>query len=298
MGKTLSIVGPGRVGRTLGRRLRDLGWKIGVVSGQSLTTARKGVQFIGAGRAQAGITSDLTASSTILLTVPDDAIALVADELAHVCGPALRGKIVLHTSGALEAGVLEAVRSCGALAGSMHPLQTFSGVNSAPLEGRIFAIEGDESAVRVARGIARALGGIPHSISKEKKPLYHAAGSFGAAHVLALEEAGVQLLMSTGMKRREAVRALVSLTRQTLENYEKFGAPKAWTGPISRGDYGVVAAHEEALARYQPGFLESYQVLCSLAARVLSPNPQAAVAELHRISANLQIPTKVEGEPA
>ena len=298
MPKTISIVGPGRVGRTLGRRLRDLGWRIGIVSARTLAGARKGVQFIGAGRAHAGITSEMASSRTILLAVPDDAIALVADELARIGGEALRGKVVLHTSGTLEAGVLAAVRSCGAHVGSMHPLQTFTGVNNPPLEGRVFAIEGDEAAVRMARSIARALGGIPHNITRAKKALYHAAGTFAAGHVLTLEETGVRMLMSAGMRRREAVRALVSLTRQTLDNYEKLGAPKAWTGPLARGDYGVIAMQEEALAQSQPEFLETYQVLCKQAARVLSPDREELLGELDRISGKLQISTKAKGESA
>ena len=298
MPKTLSIVGAGRVGRAVGRRLRELGWRIGVVSGRTLASARRGVQFIGAGRGLAGITSELAASSTILLTVPDDAITRVAADLARVAGETLRGKVVLHASGAMGAEVLASVKACGAHIGSMHPLQTFSGTNYPPLEGRVFAIEGDVNAVQTARAIARTLGGIPHSIAGAKKPLYHAAGAFASGHVLALEETGVQILMSTGMRRSEAVRALVALTRQMLENYEKLGAQKAWTDPLSRGDYGVVTMHEEALAEYFPEFLETYQALCGQAGRVLSPDPEAVLNELNGISTSLRILTKAKGEPA
>ncbi len=286
MPKTLSIVGAGRVGRALGRGLHELGWKIGVVSARTEASARKGVRFIGAGQPAVGITPAVLGSRTILLTVPDDAIALVADELAHIGGEQLQGKVVLHASGALDAGVLAAVRNCGASVGSMHPLQTFSGTNRPALEGKIFAVQGDEKAVQVARRIARALGGIPYNIAGAKKALYHAAGAFAAGHVLALEETGVRMLMNAGMKRGEAVRALVSLTRQTLENYEKLGAKQAWTGPLSRGDYGVVAAHEEALARFQPEFLEAYQAVNRQAARVLSANPGTMLDELEKISEN------------
>jgi len=54
--RTLSIVGAGRVGRrTLGRRLRELGWKIGIVSGRTPASARKSAQFISVDRAHAGM---------------------------------------------------------------------------------------------------------------------------------------------------------------------------------------------------------------------------------------------------
>jgi predicted short-subunit dehydrogenase-like oxidoreductase (DUF2520 family) len=291
MTKSLAIVGAGRVGRALGRRLRETGWRITVVAGRSEASAKRGVRFIGGGRPAAGIPATLAAASAILLTVPDDAIASVAAELAQSAGEDLRGKVVLHTSGALEASVLMPLQFWGAAVGSMHPLQSFNGVSVPPLEGKVFAIEGNEAAVRVARKMARSLGGVPVGISVEKKPLYHAAGAFAAGLCLALEEAGVRVLMNAGLKRREAARALVSLTRQVLENYEKLGPQKAWTGPLARGDFGVISAHENALAGMQPEYLDAYQAVSRLAAQVLSHNPAETLRDLDTISENVNVET-------
>lgn len=299
MVKSLVILGAGRVGRGLGKRLRELGWNIRGVAARSEASARKAVRFIGAGHAQVGVSRLALGANVILLTIPDDAIAEVAQELARVGGEELRGKIVLHTSGALVAEVLQPLRVAGASVASMHPLQTFSGVGVPPLEGKVFAIEGDEVAVRVARRIARSLGGIAVSIRSEKKALYHAAGAFAAGLVLAVEETGVQVLMASGMKRRESVKALLSLTRQVLEHYEKLGPNMAWTGPLSRGDYRVVARHEAALQEIQPEFLETYQAVSRLAARVLSRDPEAMLRALENISKDIQgISAKSKGGAA
>jgi predicted short-subunit dehydrogenase-like oxidoreductase (DUF2520 family) len=234
-------------------------------------------------------------SRVVLLTVPDDAIPAVASELARIGSDQWRGLIVLHTSGALNSTVLSSLKSCGAAVGSMHPLQSFSGVAIPPLEGRVFGIEGDEPAVRVARSIARTLEGMPVKLTAEKKALYHAAGAFAAGHLLAMEEAGVQLLMNAGITRAAAMRALLSLSRQVLDNYEKLGPHYAWTGPLSRGDYGVVATHEEALQQCQPEFLEAYQSVSRLAARVLSREAETVLKELETISERAQVPPKEKG---
>jgi predicted short-subunit dehydrogenase-like oxidoreductase (DUF2520 family) len=77
--------------------------------------------------------------------------------------------------------------------------------------------------------------------------------------------------MSAGMKRGEAVRALLQLTRQVLENFERLGPRAAWTGPLARGDYGVVAAHLAAMKRLPREFSNAYAALNSLATLVLSP---------------------------
>ena len=296
--KTLAILGAGRVGRALARLLHERGWRILVVAARSDATARKAAKYIRAGQPIAGISHHALAARTILVSVPDDAIPEIAAELARIGGQQLRGKIVLHTSGACEASVLQAVRAFGAFAASMHPLQTFNGVSVPPLEGKIFAIEGDAPAVRVARSIARSLGGIPVNIAAEKKPLYHAAGAFAAGLVLALEEAGVQMLKASGLSHREALHALLSLSRQVLEHYEKLGPHKAWTGPLSRGDYGVVAANEEAIARSHPEFLEAYQAVSRLSGHVLAADPAAVLGHLENLPRHSPLLSKSKGGSA
>jgi predicted short-subunit dehydrogenase-like oxidoreductase (DUF2520 family) len=292
---SLSIVGAGRVGRALGRCLRESGWKIGAVVAGSEPSARKAVRFIGSGHAHAFLTRQVLAAQVILITTPDDCVAAVAEDLARIGAEELGGKIVLHTSGALSSGVLAPAKKCGAAVGSMHPLQTFSGVGVPPLEGKVFAIEGDVHAVRVARSIARGLGAVPVRIESSKKPLYHAAGALAAGNVLALMEAATRLMTAAGMKRREAVRALLPLTRQVLENFERLGPRAAWTGPLSRGDYGVVAAHTEAMKDLPGEFAQAYEAVNRLAALVLAQDFAAMLAELEKVAVSRKSKVKATG---
>ena len=295
---TLSIIGAGRVGRALGRRLRELGWKVGAVVASSESSARKAVRSIGAGRSHAFLTRQVLAAQVILITTPDRCTANVAEDLARIGAEELRGKIVLHTSGALSSDVLDSVRRCGAAVGSMHPLQTFSGVEVPPLEGRVFTIEGDTGAVRMARQIARALGAVPVHIDGSKKPLYHAAGALAAGNVLALMEAATRLMTAAGMKRREAVQVLLPLTRQVLENFERLGPRAAWTGPLSRGDYGVVAAHTEAMKDLPAEFRQAYEAVNRLAALVLAQDSAAMQAELEKVAVTKKSKVKATGGQA
>lgn len=295
MEKTLAILGAGRVGRALGRRLRELDWKIGVVVNRSEPAARRAVRFIGAGKPHGTLTRQVFGSQVILIATPDEAIGFVARELARMVGEELRGKVVLHTSGALDSRTLAAVKECGAAAGSMHPLQTFSGVGVPDLEGKVFAVEGDVVAVRAARQIARALGGSPLQIRGDKKIVYHAAAALASGHVLALMEAATQLLISLGMKRNEAARALLPLTRQVLDNFERVGPRAAWTGPLARGDYKIVEAHLRALRDSQEEIAEAYEGLNYLAAHLLAQHPASTTAELGKISGAIKTKVKVRG---
>ena len=269
MTETLAIVGAGRVGRALGRRLRELGWKIGAVVTRNESSARRAVRFIGSGTPLPSMSRRILQSTCILIATPDSAVASVAEELTRIGGEELKGHIILHTSGALDSTVLRAVRQQGAAVGSMHPLQTFSGVTVPPLEGKVFAIEGDAQAVRKARKIARAVGAAPSPIEAPNKPLYHAAGALAAGHALVVVESAIQLLMALGTKRAEAMRALLPMTKQVLQNYERLGVKAAWTGPLARGDYEVVAKHAAALQGYSPEYHNAYEALNRLAEKIL-----------------------------
>jgi predicted short-subunit dehydrogenase-like oxidoreductase (DUF2520 family) len=298
MTKSLSIIGAGRVGRALGRLLREQGWKIGAVVTRNEATARRAVRFIGAGQARAAISRQVLASQVILVATQDDKVTVVAGELARIGAEELRGNVVLHTSGALDAGALGALREHGASVGSIHPMQSFSGIGTPPLEGKMFAIEGDTAAVRCARQIVRALGGTPVQIDGTKKPVYHAAGAMAAGHVLAVMETATGLLTSIGMTRGMAARALLPLTRQVLENFEGLGPRAAWTGPLSRGDYKVVATHAAALQDLPVEIGEAYAALNRLSARVLAQDAEAILAELEKSSASRKVKAKSTGGKA
>jgi predicted short-subunit dehydrogenase-like oxidoreductase (DUF2520 family) len=294
----ISIVGAGRVGRVLGRRLREQGWKVHSVVTQSEATARRAVRSIGGGSAHAQLSAAVFSAPVILIAVPESAIAGVVTTLASLGAADLRGKTVLHTSGALSSDVLERLRALGAAAGSIHPLQSFSGVGIPALDGRMFVIEGDARAVRVARAISRTLGGLPLQLSAANKPLYHAAAVISASHVLALEETAIRIFATLGVKRREALKAIVPLTRQVLENLQRLGPRAAWTGPLARHDYGVIAMHEDALRSAPLEYLDAYRAVNRLAARVLARDADTVIAELARISSKPDSQSKVRGTSA
>jgi predicted short-subunit dehydrogenase-like oxidoreductase (DUF2520 family) len=282
MARTISIIGAGRVGRTLARQLRRRGWRMGAVVARSPESARAAVRAIGAGKPCSKITLEAFAADILLVTTPDSAIREAARQLAAAGGKKCHGKIVLHTSGALDHTVLRPLKRCGTSTGSLHPMQTFSGRGTPQLKGVIFTVEGDRAAVRVAEQITRALGGIPVAIAGKHKAAYHAAGALVAGHGLALVEAATLVLARIGFARQRAYQALLPLIRQMLDNYERLGPQRAWTGPLSRGDYSTVARHRKAMRAHPREFQQAYAALSLLGARVLSKKPAATRAALKK----------------
>jgi predicted short-subunit dehydrogenase-like oxidoreductase (DUF2520 family) len=270
MKRTLAIVGAGRVGRALGRHLAERGWAVGPVVSRLPRSARAAVRAIGAGTPHHALVPEILRAQVILIAVPDDAIASVARRLARLAPRgSLAGRVVLHTSGAVPSAALAPLVRRGASIASMHPLQTFSPGVRSRLAGVTFAIEGDRRACRLARALARELGARPVLIHPEAKALYHAAGAFASPHLLAALAAGAAMLEKAGFRERDARGALLRLARQTLENYERLGAKRSWTGPLSRGDRETIRRHEAALKKLPPEFLAAYRSLTKLQLRLL-----------------------------
>jgi predicted short-subunit dehydrogenase-like oxidoreductase (DUF2520 family) len=280
MSETVSIVGAGRVGRALGHRLHELGWRVGAVTSRSVASARAAVRVIGAGQPLGELTCHILYSKVALIAMPDSAIETVARELAQLGGKEWSGKVVLHTSGAFDSTVLQPLADVGAATGSMHPMQTFSHQNPPDLAKCIFGMDGSAAALRVARKMIDQMGGVAVRLSGANKAAYHAAGSFACAHVLTLLETATRLLMTQGFKRRQAVRALLPLTRQTLDNFERVGTLAAWTGPLARGDFATIERHAHALANLETEYLEAYIALSRLTAKELAAKPAAVLKQL------------------
>lgn len=283
MSRSVSIVGAGRLGRGLGRRLNRLGWRIGSVVTRSTATSRQAVRFIGDGKPHASLAREILRADVILLTVPDGALAGLARSLARIEPKKWAGKVVLHTSGALDRTVLRPLAKCGAATGSLHPMQTFSGHSDPKLAGVVFGIEGDSRATKAATSIALSLGGIPVIVDGKKKISYHAAAVLVAGLGLALAEGATQVLLSAGFTRKCALQALLPLMHEMLDNFEASGPHAAWTGPISRADYGTVAMHVKALRSQSPELQETYQSLARLSARVLSKKYKITLKDLNRV---------------
>ncbi len=269
LARTCTVIGGGRVGRTLGRLLAQHGWRIRAVITTSTASARAASRAIGQGRPLDRVEPEIFDVRLLLIAVPDRAVAAVARALARRAPPSLQGRVVLHTSGALGSRVLAPLAERGASVGSLHPLHTFALEAKDSLQGVLFAIEGQTQAVRLAQRLARSLGGIPVRIGEDNRSLYHAAATMAAPHLLALVEAAAAMFQQAGLNRRQAVSGALHLARQTLDNYERLGPQGAWTGPVARGDWPTIRRHLAALKRLPGGYASAYRALTTLEQQVL-----------------------------
>jgi len=152
--------------------------------------------------------------------------------------------------------------------------------NSVPeLTGVSVAIEGDELAVRVARGITRDLGGQPVAIRKQDKVAYHAFATMICPLLVSLLAASEKAAALAGMSAPDARRRMLPIILQTLHNYESLGPAAAFSGPIVRGDVETICAHMEALAE-APAAKNAYSALVRAALELLPNHNRGKIARL------------------
>lgn len=264
---TISVVGPGSLGSALATELARHGYPIRYIVSRPGGRITPGKALARRTKAEHTFVGERPIDSDILwLTVPDDSIADVARQLAPA--QPWKGKIVLHSSGALTSEELAPLREKGALVASAHPMMTFVPGKKPSWGGVSFAVEGDEDAVRVASQIAVDLGGRPFAIEKRNKVLYHAFGAFASPLVIALMSAMEQVAEEAGIPPRDAKQIMQPLLAQTLNNYMRQDAAGAFSGPLIRGDVRTIRKHLAQLKR-APEAREVYLALARAAIKRL-----------------------------
>lgn len=246
--RSIGFIGAGKVGGTLARLWHNRGYRVGAVYSRTAAHAHELASAVDSEVVSAP-EAVVAACDLTLLTVPDDSIEPVAEQLARA-GRSLAGKAVVHTSGAHDVRVLEAVAGAGARVGSLHPAYPFADVQTAVqhLPGAAFAVEAEDALLRRwLEELATALDGQVVAISPGSKVLYHAALVFASNYTVTLYALAERLLMSLGAERSAADAALNPLVTATADNLRVQGIPNALTGPISRADVGTVSEHLRAL---------------------------------------------------
>jgi predicted short-subunit dehydrogenase-like oxidoreductase (DUF2520 family) len=286
--KTVALIGTGRLGTSLGIALADKGYQVTALADRSKDACRESLSFIGQGEVFTDNNEAASQGRLVFLTVPDDAIAQAAAELAS-SSQDWSQKYVFHCSGLLSSQVLDPLREKGAQTASLHPMQTFADKNNETsiFKGIYFGIEGTPQASAQAQKIVQALGGCSLNLKPEEKPLYHAACSMASNSLAALLDAAISLLNTLVDNDKKAAEMLFPLIQGTLQNVKEFDTTKALTGPIKRGDVTTLKKHLEVLRAY-PEQREIYLHLAKAALEIAGREGGLSPQKLKEIQALLE----------
>jgi predicted short-subunit dehydrogenase-like oxidoreductase (DUF2520 family) len=279
----VGVVSAGRVGSVLGAALAQAGHTVVAASGVSRESVQRAAQLL---PDVPLLPPDEVArrADLVLLAIPDDFLEGTVRGLAAV-GSLRPGQIVVHTSGAHGVDVLAPAAEAGALPLALHPAMTFAGrpedlQRISACSFAVTAAEDDEVAWSVGEALVVEIGADPIRVPQSARPLYHAALTHGANHLVTLVAECSDLLRSAGVEPAE--RLLGPLLSAALDNALRHG-DRALTGPVARGDVGTLRVHLRVLAEAQPDALPGYRALAlrtaqrALAAGLLSASDAAEI---------------------
>jgi len=267
---TIAIVGAGVVGTALASLLREKGYEICGMASRGEESLKKATSLVGGEVRTTTVPEEITPEADVVfITTSDGAIQEVCEGIAAK-GGFRSEQIVVHTSGALPSTILASAQAKGALIASVHPLQSFADAKTAVkiLPASIFNLEGDPQAIPVLTELVQALGGKPLAIDTAGKPLYHAAAVVACNLFVTLVYLSYRLFEAIDISEDDAAQALLPLIKGTVNNIERLGPVQALTGPIARGDAGVVKGHLEAFKMVDPRYSDIYCAISRLTVEV------------------------------
>jgi predicted short-subunit dehydrogenase-like oxidoreductase (DUF2520 family) len=265
--KTLTLIGAGNLGQTLGRLFNDSGaFRIQDVVCRSADSAQRAVAFVGAGRPLAKM-EQLAAADVYMIAVPDDDIADCATGLAE-SGVLASASVVFHCSGSRSASEMAAVMQASAAIASIHPVRSFAQPKEVlkSFAGTYCGTEGDAAALSVLGPAFEKIGAVLVPIEARHKMLYHAAAVFASNYLVTVLDAALEAYGAAGIPRATALPMLAPLARNALENLLRVGPEAALSGPVARGDLNTVAKQYRALREWD---IETATLYRQLARRTL-----------------------------
>lgn len=241
----IGFIGCGKVGFSLGKYFSMKGITLSGYYSKSYKDAIEASEFTNS-KAYENINDLASDSSMIFITTPDDSIHAVWQKLSTLN---LANKIICHTSGSLTSSIFSNINNSDAFAYSIHPIFAFSDKYNAykNLQNAYFSIEGPVSHIHELKDFIQSLGNKAFVINKEDKALYHLASVTVSNLVLSLINTGCSYLVQCGLNDDDALKALLPLVQNNIDNIKSNGFISALTGPIERNDLGTVKHHLGAI---------------------------------------------------
>ena len=266
----VNILGCGKVARVFARSWSEQDRiTVGGVYNRQRAHSEEAVAFIGSGQAVSSL-ADCAPADVLMIGVSDDQLPNVdalldsSEVLEHV-------SLVFHLSGCHPAAALSSAVRRAIPVASLHLLKS---VTTAPstyesLMGAYAALEGSPSATAVLERWCEASGIRTFQIGQNDKSLYHAGNCFLANYVVTLLDAGIRCYEACGISREQACEVSAGMVAEVAARFFARQGENALSGPIRRGDMGVIESHLAALQQKLPADTQLYEALVEQTMRLV-----------------------------
>lgn len=243
----ITLIGSGNVATHLGAAFKNAGHRIVQVYSPTMQNAALLAYHLGADAIDSLLQIN-TDTDLFIISVKDDAIASVAEQLAK------HDVLIAHTSGA---AVLQQLTAFTDKAGVFYPLQTFSKTKEVNFREVPMCIEGaDEAITKTLEALARDISNNVYRVSSAQRKVLHLAAVFACNFPNYLYGVAQHLLGDSDMSF-DMLRPLIIETADKI----KTNLPAAvQTGPAVRNDKQTMAAHLQMLSGHND-LQEIYELL-------------------------------------
>jgi predicted short-subunit dehydrogenase-like oxidoreductase (DUF2520 family) len=248
---SITLIGAGRLGAHLARRLFDCGFAIHQVFSRQQTEAEK---VAGQVKAKAVWSlEDLRAGADLyILAVPDDVIPMAAEAIRNNLGS---GMLVVHTSGATPGTVLS---SFFHRYGIFYPLQSFSREATPDFQEIPLIIDARyEEDLEQLKKIGSQIAKGPYQLNDEQRKHLHLSAVFANNFTNHLLEIAFRILENKQISK-ELIEPLIEETFRKLKNQRPGNVQ---TGPAIRGDQETIDRHLHLLKETHPEWEDLYKLI-------------------------------------
>ena len=259
--RSICIIGVGKVGSTLAFEFIEAGFQNVFLIDKYLARvsriAKSSKKFKYSNRFKKEF---INGSDIVIISVHDSVIGSVIKKLQSLKID-YSGKIILHTSGALNSDVFNLLNISKSRIGSFHPIQTFNRFQysrSKVLEGIYFGIEGGIKARKFQKELCKKFKSYYIEIPKEKKLIYHTACVIASNFLVTYINILSDIIKMIGLKEEKTYKIFEPIIIETLLNISRHGHVKSLTGPYERNDVNTINGHLQSIAEENPLLIPFY----------------------------------------
>jgi predicted short-subunit dehydrogenase-like oxidoreductase (DUF2520 family) len=226
----ITIIGSGNVATHLAAAFKNAGHRIVQVYSRNLDNAALLAYHV-----KADPIDDLTQIDTetdlFVIAIKDDAIGLVAEQLA------VHQKLMVHTSGATD---MYALLAFSDNVGVFYPLQTFSKTKEVDFRSVPLCIEAaDQDIAKALKELAQGISNSVYNIDSMQRKTLHLAAVFACNFPNYLYNIAQQMLTEHQLN----FDLMKPLILETAQKVQTVSPAKVQTGPAVRGDNMTMESH-------------------------------------------------------
>ena len=237
----VGFIGAGKVGQSFALFLHGQNQKISGFYSRRIEKSQEISEIIGC-KPFTTLYELVDASDMVAITVNDDQISSVADEIFSL-GIDLSQKYFFHMSGVYSSDL---IKKLSTHVFSLHPLKAFAKVDGSHKRFTEIYFSVEHADAFIGKWLSDLELKV-FNIEAEQKTRYHAAAVILSNYLVAIVDYGLKQMEAIGLDEALARQAMWPLIQDTLTNVEKLGTHKALTGPIARGDVETVRRHLDSL---------------------------------------------------